>query len=304
MKTTKKKKINRTGYRILLVLQLLMHKEASKEDIIKAVSKTLCSKKISADTVRLDINTLKSAGFCVECKEAGKNSRYRLAQNPISIKLLRSEILAINQIKDAVFELQDWKYILNLYKVFEKISKFIEAGELKNKLLDFKYFSNIDFSLLKELDYHCSKKHEITVLYNSPLGIKPIRIRCEEIEYDPSTCKIHLWGETQNYEHLGCLRADKIIRVENVAKYTSIKEFDGIFINYKVKKKALETMNLKEGEEILSADNAAVVISAKVRNNFTFLQRLALLGENVSDVDPDIKEEMLKKLHDTRALYK
>ncbi len=303
MKTTKKK-INRTGYRILLVLQLLMQHEASKEDIIKAVSKTLCSKEVSADTVRLDINTLKSAGFFVECKEAGKNSCYRLAQNPISIKLLKSEILAINQIKEAVFELEDWKYIFNLYKVFEKISKFIEEEEFKNKILDFKYFSSIDFSLLRELDYHCSKKHEIAVLYNSPLGIKSIRIRCREIKYDRNTRKIHLWGEIQSYKYLGCLRADKIICIENIIKHPLIKEFDGIFINYKIKRKALETINLKEDEKILSLDGDSVTIKTKVRNNFNFLQHLALLGENVLDIDADIKKEMLKKLQETRDIYK
>jgi hypothetical protein len=157
---------------------------------------------------------------------------------------------------------------------------------------------------LKELNYHCSKKHEITVLYNSPSGTKPIRIRCVEIKYDRNTRKIHLWGEIENYDYLSCLRADKIVCIENVARHHLIKESEGIFVDYKLKKEALETVNLKEDEEILKTDNNAVFIRAKVRNNFNFLQRLALLGEKVLRTDAVKGKEMLKKLKETRAVYK
>ena len=121
---------------MLLLLQLLMQGPLSKEDIIKSVEQNEYIKEISPDTIRLDINTLKNAGFEIENSIIGDKYVYILKSNPLEIKFSKEELNTLNRIKQVALDLWNWKDIISLYETLEKICHFINDEEIKNSILN------------------------------------------------------------------------------------------------------------------------------------------------------------------------
>lgn len=298
-----KQNINITGSRVLFILSLLLKDSLTKNEIIKLISSNPELNDVCPDTIRLDINTLRDAGFVIE--NSPVDYKYRLLWAPIKIKLQKSEISILNKIKKAAISLWDWKSILNLYKAFLKIADYIEDDELRNRLLDFRNFKLVDLKLLAELNYHCVEKNEIVIEYNSPKGeIIQIHLKCLEINFNHSTQKLHLYCKFPGYKDMSYLRIDKIIRIINVLKDKTIEEPAEDFRFYKLKKSAFNQFNLEENEEIVSENDDFITIKVKLKNKFHLMQRLALLGEDAICDEPDIKAEFLSNLLKTKEVYK
>ena len=294
--------VNLTGNRVLFILSLLLKGGISKNEIMHAISLNPNLKPVSSDTIRLDMNTLRDAGFVIE--NSNKDYKYRLLWAPIKIKFQKSEITLLNKIKKSALDLWDWKSILNLYKVFEKISDYIEDDNLKEKFLDFRNFKYVDLKLLVELDYHCQKRNEIVIEYNSPKkGIKEIHLKCLEISLNHNTDKLHLYCKFPGYNDTSYLRLDKIIRVINVIKDKTIEDPIIEVCSYKLRKTAFKDFNLEENEKIVSENDDYITIEVKLKNKFHFIQRLAILGEDAICDEPEIKRGFLENLLKTREVY-
>ena len=148
-------------------------------------------------SVTLDINTLKSAGFEIISGNKSNNYCYELKLIPIKIKFTKKEIRVLLGTKKALFQFMDFRYIISLYEVFEKISKLIESDEQAESLLNFGNILRTNFKILKELDVHCKHKNEIVVFYASPSGKKrEMTLRCEKIEYSNDQYTINSVVET------------------------------------------------------------------------------------------------------------
>lgn len=295
--------INLTGNRVLFILSLLLKGDISKDEIIKEINLNPELKPVSQDTIRLDINTLRDAGFKIE--NSGKNYKYRITWNPVKIKLQKSEINLLNKIKKSALELWDWKSVLDLYKFFKKIGNYIEDEKSKESLLNFRNFMHVDFKLLVELDYHCQNRNEIIIDYNSPKGeIIQIHLKCLEINLNHDTQKLHLYCKFPGYEDISYLRLDKILRIIKVVKEKTISDPVINTCFYKLKKTGLKNFNLNENEKIISDDNDFLTIEVKMKNKFHLIQRLMTLGEDAVCDNKEIKEEILSNLLKTKEIYK
>ena len=76
-----------------------MQKNYSKGEICELINAKYPNLNTSPDIIRLDINTLKSAGFDIEIGHKGNHYKYVLNWNPLNIKFTKSEIDIINQTK-------------------------------------------------------------------------------------------------------------------------------------------------------------------------------------------------------------
>lgn len=300
-----KQKASSTGFRVLFLLDLLLEAPRTKEEIINELSRNPLIETASKETVRLDLNTLKNAGF--EIKNLGKKGsyRYKIYQSPIKFKLTKKELKVLSQTKDAILKLSNWEYILKLYKVFEKISELIEDEEEKNELLNFRYFSNIDFKLLGELNALTKRKKTVILLYNSPnSGLKEILIKLKEIKYTGS--KLHIIGTSKEYPDNTVLRADNILKTVKILGKNEEKEKrngtkKAIF---KIKKDAKEFMNFLVEEKILKETKDEIEIELKSDNDFMIIQRLLSYGYNlVSIKNEDIKKKYIETLKNTLQNY-
>ena len=132
---------------MLFLLDLLLRAPIKKDDIIEELSKNPYVSNVSNETVRLDLNTLKSAGFEIENLGKEKDYKYRINWSPIKFSITKKELRVLTQTKDAVLKLSNPDFIIKLYRLFEKVSKVIDDENAVFELLNFRYFLNLDFQI-------------------------------------------------------------------------------------------------------------------------------------------------------------
>lgn len=298
-------KISSTGYRLFFILQLLMQGKISKEEILDKINNNSSILNVGLDTIRLDINTLKVAGFQIKTGDKKEGYKYFLDWNPIKINLTPAEIRALSQVKKAVIDVCEWEFIINLYEVFAKIAKFIENEKATNEFLNFGYFLNVDFRILKQLDICCKNKNLIKILYYSPKnGEKVIDIICKKIVYKRDTKKLHLWGNSSQYKGLTYLRVDNILKIINIdfTKNKIIEDFKTC--KYRLRHSVGKSFKLEDNEKITQNNPDFMEIESIVDSQFYFIQRILSFGKHCFWVeDEEIKVEILEKLKKMRSKY-
>ena len=286
--------IAQTGLRILFVLQLLMKGPVSKAQILHKISLNPNLKNVAPDTITLDINTLKAAGFDIIPGNKGNNYCYELKLSPIKIKLTKKEMRAISIAKKAVFHFMDFRYIVSLYKTFEKISKLIDSKEYIDVLLNFGNFLKTDFNLLRELDVHAKHKNEIVILYNSPSGAyREMTLECFEIKYSKRNDKLYLWGRCEEYGGAVYLRTDKIKKIIKITKINKTPPPVCKRCMYAIKRECGSPLELEDYEKITKITPGYILIKADYLNEFNFMQRLLSFGDNLVYIED---EELLNRV--------
>lgn len=297
--------IAQTGLRTLFVLQLLIKGPISKNDIIEKIAQNPYLKNVAQDTITLDINTLKAAGFDIKTGNKSNGYCYELKLNPIKIKLSKSEIQAINITKKAMFDFMDFRYIVNIYSTFEKIVKFIFSKEDALSILNFGNFLKVDFTLLKELDVHCKHKNEIEILYQSPKNPNEVLpVKCIELKYSKKNDKMYLWCEADKYEGVLYLRADRIRKIVKILKFNNELKLNQKTVCYAIKRAQTSPLVLEDYEKIIKITANYILIRANYLNKFNLIQRLVSFGEDLIFVDSDeIKEELKSFVQEIEEMY-
>ncbi|MCD7879328.1 MAG: hypothetical protein LUG16_05280, partial [Candidatus Gastranaerophilales bacterium] len=166
----KKKKfwISTTGYRILIILRALIEGEKSLEELIDILQNdSFVNKAISKDTVRLTLNTLKSAGykFSRPCKT--NNFKYKLLYNPFALNISNEEIKALIILRERLSEELSWQDVLKINDLYEKFTSLSNNQEFKNKINTSQPLNNIDKSILIEISNPKLKGKKIQIKYLS-----------------------------------------------------------------------------------------------------------------------------------------
>ncbi len=296
--------IAQTGLRVLFLMQLLLKAPISKAEILKEISMHPLLKNVAPDTITLDINTLKSAGFEIVSGNKGNNYCYELKLNPIKINFSKKEIRAFLLAKKAMFHFMDFRYVISVYETFCKISKLIESEEQAELLLNFGNILQTDFKILKELDVHVKHKNEITILYNSPSGRKrEINILCTKLEYSKKNDKLYLWGESDDYGsvYLRCDHIKKIVKINKINSKTKIVLKSNV---YSILNKNNSTISIDDNEKIIKITPEYIQIRNEYSNDFYLKQKLLSYGENLLDVDnKEVKEELIKIIQSVEEMY-
>lgn len=301
-----KQRASSTGFRILFILDLLLKGPASKNEILDTMSKNplFLNSTITKETISLNINTLKKAGF--EIKNLGKahNYRYKINWSPIKFKLTEDEMEILTSARDAVIELSEIDYIIKLYRLFLKIANYIEDKDKINELLDFGYFLNVNFDIVKELNALSKRKKEVILLYNSPnSGKKEIQIKLCEIKY--SNLKLYITGYTKLYPNKTVLRADNVVKILKILPETGApKKLERNKFTCKIRTGAKDRINFLNEETIINEDKNFITIEIKPDNVFFAVQRLLSFGEDLVSIDDKkIKAEYIKVLKNVHKLY-
>lgn len=297
--------IAQTGVRILFVLQMLMKSPVSKAQILEKINTCSNLRSVTSDTITLDINTLKAAGFDIKSGNKGNNYCYELKLSPIKIKLTKNELRAISIAKKAMFYFMDFRYIVSIYQTFEKISKLIESKEHAEEILNFGNFLKTDFNLLKELDIHCKHKNEILISYNSPSkSLRQMSVKCLDIKYSKKNDKLYLWCDCKKRGGVVYLRADKIEKIIKIVKINADIDLPQNICVYSILRAQNAPLEVEDYEKIIKITPDYVQIRASYLNEFNFIQRLLSFGENLTYVSDEKLVIKLKKIiKNVREMY-
>ena len=103
MSNTINPKISSTGFRLFILLQLLMQENKTKAEIFDYFEKNYPTLNMSPDILRLDINTLKMAGFEIITGDRSEKYRHSLKWNPLKIHLTKNEWNTANSTRDRYY---------------------------------------------------------------------------------------------------------------------------------------------------------------------------------------------------------
>ena len=296
--------ISLTGYRTLFVLKLLLEKSRTVEELTEYLKNNkLTNKSFSKDTVRITINTLRSA-VCVISRPASKNNfRYELISNPFHLNISKNELDAFIKLRERLFDNLSWQEILTLNDLYKKIFSLTENTDYINYVNDTKPLNNINKNLLKELSNPKIIGQKIQINYLSTkngeenLDIIPFEIKNENES-------LYLWCYIFKYKMKNLLNLEKIKKINFISTEKYHIENNEYTVTYKLSGVSMLDFHLKDYETILEKTNDYIVIKADVKNEFWFIQRILQFCGDVKIISPDFfKEKMINKVKSIRKLY-
>ncbi len=294
-----------TGYRALLILKALMQAPCSLNELIEILkTNSVTNKAVSKDTIRITLNTLKSAGCKFSRPNKTNGFKYSLEYHPFCLTLSNEEIFAFTQLRNIVCENLNWQSIIKINNLYEKIIQLTENSEQIETINNTKVLCNVNENILQELSNPklAGKKLKIKYL-SSQNGLETLDIIPFKFVYENK--KMYLWCYIFKYS------SNTLLKIENIKEILSVSisqehfESDSFDVIYQVRNISKKDFELKDYEEFIEKTPDYVTIKANVTNEFWFIQRILQLGTNFKIISPTFfKEKLINKIKLIQQRYK
>ena len=289
-----------TGLRLLYILELLIQKNASKDEVLNFVVEKAKIKNYSKETLKLDINSLIKAGFKIKRKGARENFKYELEQTPKLLKFNKEELETLNFIKNAILEVLDYKEILEVKNFIYSNKEFFENN---GHIFDFMGFNKVNSKIIEKAVYLIKTKTPSRIIYSSPKdGRKEFTGFLGEITIRGEKLYLSLYDDL--IQKKLSLRLDNIKNIEETnfisKKFKNKKEG----FRYKITRTYFENNPILKTENLVKIEDDFVEIENIEENEFFVIQRLLTIGKDcVKIYNEKIKEKILKTLNEISRVY-
>lgn len=303
----KKKKniwISLTGYRSLVVLKALIEKNRTIAELTEILKENkITSKSVSKDTVRLTVNTLKSAGCDITRPSKSNNYTYELLSHPFKLKISDDELQALIKLREKLSEESDKNEILTFNDICEKIVSLTEDKYQFALIKETEPLANADKKLLKTFSNPNLKNKRIKIVYNSAeKGDEEIDIIFKDITFE--TGKLYLNCYLFKYNSHGVLNFERIKEIKTIGLTNEIQIAGTYDVEYSITGSSVINYEKEKYETIINQSNDKIVIRAEVENEFLFIQRLLLFGSDFKIISPDFfREKLINKIKKIQKEY-
>jgi len=302
--------ISITAYRILSILNILLKEPLSDHDINQKLQENIeGSRNLSNDTLCIYINTLRSLGCDISRPSKNTGYKYVLKSHPFKLNLTKDEINTIIEIRKYISTLGNWKLVVEIDDLFNEIfnalnseSKKIFLSTKKSVLCREVNIENI-LPELNLIEKYCAQNTDIIVLYDSPnSGEKEICLNADKLTLENDS--FYLWGYNYELNETLYLRLDKIKSIRAVNIKGKGKNSKGIEAKYKLTGDSILTFVPAENEKILEKNDTELIISAKVKNKFKFIQNALSYGFDCQILSPEsLRKEIIFRLKSMAEIY-
>ncbi len=297
--------ISLTAYRALFVLGLLIEKPRSRQKIVEMLRlNELTSRYATLETVRVTINTLKAAG-CLISRPTTKNGfEYSLISHPFRIEIPKIQLTCLNIVRHNILQLGDWKLILKINDLYEKIVAKTHNDEKITYIKNSEPFRDVDREVLHTLSSSCIKNKEVNIIYNSSqFGLEKLQLVTDKLVCENG--RLYLWCYLYKYNSYAYLRVDRIKSISSISLHPKTIKKEVFVAKYVVKGDSITTFKPEEGEKIIERTDKYLLVEASVLNEFKFIQRLLQLGFDFQLISPEyLKEDIICKLRSVKQGYK
>ncbi len=289
--------ISITGYRTLLILISLLKEGKTIDELVQILKNdNITSKSVSKDTVRLTINTLKSAGCAILRPSKSNGYKYELMEHPYSLNISKFDFDSLMLIRDRISNELSWKKVLDLNNLFSKIIALTSNNSYIEICENEKLLNNVNLKILSELSKPNLKGKKIKVKYLSPKnGEEDIDIIIQKIIYEHK--KLYLSGYIFKYNKVSLLNIERIKKILAIDISERININDYYEVEYELFGNSYNQYEPASYEEIIKKNKNSIIIRAKVLNEFCFIQRLFLFGSDFKIISPSFfKEKLIDKI--------
>lgn len=290
--------------KILYVLWLLSENVCSKEELLSKLSE-YCSEHTNSCLISSYIEILNKNGFVVNSVKNNKSTTYHLKKKPKKLLFSDDEIELLEKIKKIIISQKDIIKIRRIMILFYKIILALDNNEHKNILIDFGYYSNINWYLVQQLEKHCLTQDVILVDYAHKIKQEmKLKLHVSHMSINEWSDKIYLWGELYDNGELSFLPVDRIFMIDKVIEKNIPFKLPVNEIEYKISRKLYKEIELDKEETLVKLTKEYATIKRNKNNKFYIAQRLLSFCPELYYIsDKDIKEEVKSRLKALRSYY-
>lgn len=293
-----------TAFKTLMIFSLLLDAPRSYEDIINYFeTHDFINEKISIDTIRVYLNSLKRAGCIITKTKRTEGSKFVLVSHPFELTITDEQIKSLTKVYKMITKTSHISELILLEKFLRNIEVNVSNDEFTNTLNKISILSGLDIKLLEDLQICCLRKNQIVITYNSPhSGRKKLEIICDKLGLENG--KLYLYGTSIDYEQASYLLVKRIIGIDEIKlKRSENINISEIVVKYEVSADYPE-LQLKDYEKLISTDEHKTYIEAKHSNKFILMQRILSLGCACTVIEPkNFRAEVVNTLKQMRARY-
>ena len=292
-----------TGFKALIVFSLLMESPKSYEEVCEYfLNHPYIQEKISIDTFRVYITSLKMAGCQVKRERINKVSKYSIISHPFELSITDEQTNSLLKIYKNMSKSITIQELILFEEFIEKIAQYIKDEKFINAYKKVSVFKDINIKLIKELLECCDKKEQIVIKYNSPnSGKKNIEIISDKLEF--SNNKLYLYGTGFEYMQYGSFlvsRIDEIVEIKEIKTIPLVKELK---VGYSLTTNP-KNVQLRENEKIIQTNKDNIIIEITSSNEFLTRQRLLEYGPECTILYPEsFKKDFVTYLESMKAGY-
>lgn len=293
-----------TAFKTLLIFSLLLEAPKSYEDIIEYFKNhEFIKEKISIDTIRVYINSLKRAGCVITKTKRADGGKFMLISHPFELGVTPEQTKIIAKVYKTLSRSIEIHELILLERFLRKIADCIKDKEFSNMLNKISILSGLEIQLLEDLYNCCKNKKQITLNYNSPRsGNSEIEFICEKLGFENG--KLYIYGISLDYSQSAYLLVNRIINIKEIKSQKTQKiEMQELKIKYELKAD-IQEIQLRENEKLISVSQNNIQIEAISSNKFILKQRVLSFGSQCKVLEPEeFKNEIITTLKRMRAEY-
>ncbi len=293
-----------TAFKTLLIFSLLLEAPRSYEDIIEYFANhEFINEKISIDTVRVYINSLKRAGCTISKTKRAEGGKFVLISHPFELGITPEQAKTLTKVYKTLSKTLEIQELILLEKFLRKIASYIKDNELDELLNKISILSGLEIELLENLYNCCNQKQQIILNYNSPRsGHTEMEIICDKLGFENG--KLYIYGTSIDYSQSAYLLVNRIINIKEIkSNKTQNLDIEEIKIKYELKAD-IQEIQLKENERIISSSQNKILIEAISSNKFILKQRVLSYGSQCKVLEPEeFKQEIISTLKRMKAEY-
>ena len=296
--------ISFTGFKALILFALLMESPKSYEEVCDFfLNHPHLKEKISIDTFRVYITSLKRVGCEIKRERIDKVSKYSIVSHPFELSLTEEQIQSLIKIYKNITKNIDIKDLLLLEKFLEKIASYIDGKALKETLENNSILKGYNKSIIEDLIFYCDNKDQIVMRYNSPnSGEKDIEILTDKLEFNNN--KLYLYGTGFEYMEYGIFLVSRILEIKEVKEIKTIPVTKNTKIGYKISNSNLNHIQLDTNEKIIQKTKDYSIIEITSSNDFLTRQKLLSYGPMCKILYPEsFQKDFISRLKKMKAGY-
>lgn len=296
--------ISFTGFKALLLYAYLMDSPKSYDEICEHfLANKHLKEKISIDTLRVYITSLKRVGCEVKRERIDGVSKYSIISHPFELDFDKDQLQAIIKAYKNITKNMTISELISLEKFFKKLSHYVKNEDFLNIYRKNSAFKDLNLNLIEELLDCCDKKNQIVMIYNSPnSGRKEIEIITDKLEF--SNNKLYLYGTGFEYMQYGSFLASRIVEIKEIRKVKTIPiDIKQITVGYEFNTKNND-IQLEENEKIIQTNKDNIIVEITSSNEFLIRQRLLSFGPDCKILYPEsFREDFVSRLKSMKAGY-
>ena len=155
---------NQPVFKILYLFKLLVQKDYTVEELQeKFLEKKI---EISTFTIRRYIKRIQNCGIKVEIVKDETNKNIYRCRLPLKrLHLIEEDVKIIREVRKLLFIQKDYNRIRQVFRLFFRLLVISIDDETKRDLIDFGYYSTVNWKLIRRLREHCKNKDVILIEY-------------------------------------------------------------------------------------------------------------------------------------------